>query len=175
MKTAQVTDWSSAYSRYRPDVLSFLSRRLWGRQELAEDLAQETFARALRAGTPIRDPSRIRSYLLQIANHVFVGYIRRNSRVTSESDLGPHVDLESHCDGMAIDPLEASEAGQLRERVDGLVAELPEDLQIAFRRGVLERVPYAEIAKKHGWTVQKVKSCVFRARKTLMPALQDFR
>jgi len=49
MKTAQVTDWSSAYSRFRPDVLSFLSRRLWGRQELAEDLAQETFARALKA------------------------------------------------------------------------------------------------------------------------------
>lgn len=59
MKTAQVTDWSSAYSRFRPDVLSFLSRRLWGRQELAEDLAQETFARALKAGTPIRDPSTI--------------------------------------------------------------------------------------------------------------------
>ena len=85
MKTAQVTDWSSAYSRFRPDVLSFLSRRLWGRQELAEDLAQETFARALKAGTPIRDPSTIRSYLLQIANHVFVSHVRRKSRVTSES------------------------------------------------------------------------------------------
>ena len=84
MKTAQVTDWSSAYSRFRPDVLSFLSRHLWDRQELAEDLAQETFAHALKAGTPIRDPSTIRSYLLKIANHVFVSHVRRKSRVTSE-------------------------------------------------------------------------------------------
>ena len=171
----QVVDWSRAYTRYRPDVLGFLSRRLWGKQDLAEDLAQETFARALNANTPIRDPSSIRPYLLQIANHVFLSHIRKRSRVTSESDVGPLVDLESHSDGMAIDPLAASEVAQLRERIDGLVAELPEDQQIAFKRGVLERRSYAEIAKEHGWTVMKVKSCVFRARRTLMPALEDFR
>lgn len=173
--TGQVTDWSRAYGQYRPDVLRFLTRRLWGKEDLAEDLTQETFVRALRARTPIRDPSRMRSYLLQIANHVFVSHVRRNTRVTSESDLGPRVDLESHSDEITLDPLAASEASQLRERVDELVAKLPEAQQIAFRCGVLERRTYAEIAEEHGWTVEKVKSCVFRARKTLMPALEDFR
>lgn len=173
--TGQVTDWSRAYGQYRPDILRFLTRRVWGKEELAEDLTQETFVRALRASTPIRDPSRMRAYLLQIANHVFVSHVRRNTRVTSESDLGPHVNLESHSDGMTVDPLAASEAAQLRNRVEELVAELPEAQQIAFRCGVLERRSYAEIAQEHGWTVAKVKSCVFRARQALMPALQDFR
>ena len=117
----------------------------------------------------------MRSYLLQIANRVFVTHVRRQHRVNSESELGPGVNLESHADEMTLDPLAASQAAQLRERVEQLVAELPEDQRIAFRCGVLERRPYAEIAKEHGWSVAKVKSCVFRARQTLMPALQDFR
>ena len=174
-ETGPAVDWSRAYTRYRPDILIFLTRRVWGREDLAEDLAQETFARALRASTPLRDPSRIRPYLLQIANNVFLTHIRRPSRVTSESDLGPLADLESHSDRMAIDPHTGSEITELRERVDDLVAELPEEQQIAFKHGVLERRSYAEIAEEHGWTIQKVKSCVFRARKTLMPALEDFR
>lgn len=171
----QVTDWSRAYVQYRPEVVSFLSRRLWGRPELAEDLTQETFARALRARAPLRDPASVRPYLLRIAHRVFLSHVRRGSRVTSESDLGPKVDLASHSDAKAPDPLAVSQATQLRERLDRLVAELPEEQQIAFRRGVLERRPYAEIAAAQGWTVEKVKSCVFRARKTLIPALRDFR
>ena len=171
----QTSDWSKAYTQYRPDVLGFLRSRLWSRQDLAEDLTQETFARAMTASTPLRDPSRIRQYLLQIANNLMIDHIRRHPRVASESDLGPGADLEAHADDGAADPLEASHAAQFREAVERLVAEMPEDMRIAFERGVLQRVPYGEIAKEHGWTLAKVKSCVLRARKTLIPVLEDFR
>ena len=173
--TGQVTDWSRAYDQYRPDILRFLTGRVWGKAELAEDLTQETFVRALKTKTPIRDPSKMRPYLLQIANHVFVSHVRRKGRVTTENELGSPVSLESHPDGQTLDPLASSQVSELRQRVDELVAELPEAQQIAFRSGVLERRSYADIAEEHGWTVAKVKSCVFRARQALMPALQEFR
>lgn len=173
--TNQAVDWSRAYAQYRPDVLVFLKGRTWGKEDLAEDLAQETFVRALSARTPLRDHARIRSYLLQIANNVFLSHIRRPSRVTSESDLGPDTDLGAHSDSGAIDPLEDSAMAELKERLDSLLAGLPEDQRIAFRGGVLERRTYAEVAAEHGWSVEKVKSCVFRARKTLLPALKDYR
>lgn len=173
--TGQVTDWSDAYGQYRPEILRFLTRRAWGKEELAQDLTQETFVRALKATTPIRDPSRMRSYLMQIANHVFLSHVRRKSLVRSESDLGPDTDLESHGDDVAPDPLAASQASQLRERLEELMAELPEEQRIAFRCGVLEHRTYADVAEEYGWSVAKVKSCVFRARKALVPALQDFR
>jgi DNA-directed RNA polymerase specialized sigma24 family protein len=51
---------------------------------------------------------------------------------------------------------------------------LPEDLRIAFERGVLARVPYTEIAEERDWTVAKVKVCVYRARKHLMAGLQEY-
>ena len=153
MKSAQAAvDWSRAYEEYGPDVLQFLRHRLWSRQDLAEDLLQETFARAMNAGTPVRDPSRIRAYLLQIANNLVIGQGRKFGRVDSESDLGPAANLELHTDQKAPDPLEASGVAQFQERV-----------------------PYAEIAREYGWTLSKVKSCVFRARKTLMDELVEFR
>lgn len=176
MKSAEgAVDWSRAYERYSPDVLKFLRHRLWSRQDLAEDLLQETFARAMNASTPVRDPSRIRAYLLQIANNLVIGQGRKFSKVDSESDLGPSVNLELHTDQKALDPLEASGVAQFQERVDRVVAQLPEDQQIAFERGVIERVPYAEIAREYSWSLSKVKSCVFRARKTLMDELVEFR
>jgi RNA polymerase sigma-70 factor (ECF subfamily) len=173
--TGQVTDWSRAYGEYRPDVLRFLTRRAWGREELAEDLTQETFVRALKARTPIRDPSKMRSYLMQVANHVFVSHVRRKGRVTSESDFSSPMSLEAHPDGEALDPLASSQVSELKQRVEELVAELPEAQRIAFRCGVLERRTYGDIAEEYGWTVAKVKSCVFRARQALMPALREFR
>ncbi len=173
--SGQVTDWSKAYMRYRPDVFAFLRRRLWGRQELAEDLTQETFTRAMAADVEMRDLSRVRSYLLRTANNLLISHIRRGGRVATESDLGPDADLESHADAAADDPLAASEAAQLRERVQELVAQLPDDQRIAFERGVLERTPYAEIAEEQDWTVAKVKVCVYRARKHMMAGLEAYR
>ena len=44
--------------------------------------------------------------------------------------------------------------------MDGLSA----DLRKAFRLGVLERRPYAEIAQLTGWSAAQVKVNIFRAR-----------
>jgi len=170
-----MSDWSTVYTRYRPDVLGFLKRRLWGRRELAEDLCQETFSRAMGAAVEMDDLGRVRAYLLRTANNLLIGHIRRGDRVRTESDLGPDKALESQVDGKATDPLANAEAGQLQEKVGELVAELSDDLRIAFEDGVLGRLPYSEIAEEQDWTVAKVKVCVYRARKQLMEGLQDYR
>ncbi len=170
-----MSDWSTVYTRYRPDVLGFLQRRLWGRRELAEDLCQETFTRAMGAAVEMDDLRRVRSYLLRTANNLLIGHIRKGNRIATESELGPERELDAQVDSKAADPLSETETAQLRTKVDELIAELPDDLQIAFERGVLERVPYSEIAEKQDWTVAKVKICVYRARKHLIAGLQDYR
>ena len=175
MYLPDMSDWSTVYTRYRPDVLGFLQRRLWGRRELAEDLCQETFSRAMCATVEMDDLQRVRAYLLRTANNLLIGHIRRGDREASESELGPDKQLDSLTDAKTADPLSNAETEQLHARVDELVAELPDDLRIAFERGVIGRVPYAEIAAEHDWTVAKVKVCVFRARKYLIAGLQDYR
>jgi RNA polymerase sigma-70 factor (ECF subfamily) len=170
-----MSDWSTVYTRYRQDVLGFLQRRLWGERELAEDLCQETFSRAMGAAVEMHDLSRVRSYLLRTANNLLIGHFRKRDRLATESELGPDRRLESHVDKRIADPLADTETAQLRAKVDQLVAELGDDLRIAFERGVLQRVPYSEIAEEQDWTVAKVKVCVYRARKHLMAGLQDYR
>ena len=137
-----MSDWSTVYTRYRLDVLGFLQRRLWGRRELAEDLCQETFTRAMGAAVEMDDLRRVRSYLLRTANNVLIGHFRRDGRETIESDLGPDKELDSQVDAKTVSPLAETETAQLREKVNELVAELPDDMRIAFDRGVLGRVPY---------------------------------
>jgi RNA polymerase sigma factor (sigma-70 family) len=127
------------------------------------------------AAVEMDDLRRVRAYLLRTANNLLIGHIRRGDRVTTESELGPDKELDSQADAKAADPLSNAETAQLRDKVDELVAELPDDLRVAFERGVLGRVPYAEIAEEQDWTVAKVKISVYRARKHLMAGLRGYR
>ena len=129
----------------------------------------------MAARVEMDDLSRVRSYLLRTANNLLIGHIRRGDRVVTESELGPDKELDAEVDAKAANPLSDTEAAQLSAKVDELVAELPDDLQVAFERGVLERVPYSEIAEERDWTVAKVKICVYRARKHLIAGLKDYR
>ncbi len=121
------------------------------------------------------DLRRVRAYLLRTANNLLIGHIRKGNRIATESELGQDKELDAQIDTRAANPLADTETAQLQTKINELVAELPDDLQIAFERGVLERVPYSEIAEEQDWTVAKVKICVFRARKHLIAGLKDYR
>ncbi|MBZ0089103.1 MAG: sigma-70 family RNA polymerase sigma factor, partial [Thermoanaerobaculia bacterium] len=70
------TIWQDAYRRERGALLAFL-RRLVRDGGLAEDLLQETFVRAIRAGRAGADPERLRSYLFTIARNLAADHFRR--------------------------------------------------------------------------------------------------
>ena len=169
-----MTIWTSAYARHESDILAFLRRRL--PREDAEDLCQETFARAVAAGDALRDPDRVRAYLFRIAHNLMVNHLRRRGRVWSESDLGDGVDLERLAGAVDGEGPEARRRrGVLTRRLAELLARLPADQRQAFRLGALDRRPYAEIAAAMGWSVAKVKIEVFRARRRLIAGLHDWR
>jgi RNA polymerase sigma-70 factor (ECF subfamily) len=170
-----MTNWSEAYRRYGPDIRAFLERRLWGHREDAEDLCQETFARVVAATVEMRDPTKVRSYLMRTANNLLISKLRRPRWVTSESDLGDGGEIYSRTDPAASDPHAEAEKEELRTKMEELLATLPDDQRHAFEQGVLQRRPYADIAQEREWSETKVKVCVYRARKKLMAGLKDFR
>jgi len=170
-----MTNWSEAYKQYGPEIRAFLERRLWGRREEAEDLCQETFARVVAAAVELRDPAKARSYLMTTANNLLISKLRRNKLITSESDLGEGVELETRVDPRAVDPHAETERTELQTRMEELLAKLPDDQKYAFEQGVLQRRPYADIARDYNWSETKVKVCVYRARKRLMAGLKEFR
>jgi RNA polymerase sigma-70 factor (ECF subfamily) len=168
-----MTVQADTLERHRPAVLAFLRRRCWNREE-AEDLCQETFYRALSNGGRLRDPAKLRPYLLRIANNLFLNQVRRPRVVTGEHALGGTGDLQERPDPCAPCPATELERAEARRRLRELLAQLAPAHRLAFEQGVLQQRSYAELARDQGWTVGQVKAYVFRARRQLMDGMREY-
>ncbi len=167
--------WTFAYRRHGGIVKAYLAKRLASREEV-EDLCQETFARALGAKDRLREPDKLRSYLLATAHNLLVNHLRRRGKVRVESDLGEIVELESLAAavGTGNDGVADQRGQDLALALGRELERLPGDQRRAFELGAIQRWPYADIAAETGWSVNKVKIDVYRARKTLMARLRDY-
>jgi RNA polymerase sigma factor (sigma-70 family) len=181
-EAARMTFWQVAYQEHAPAVLAFLGRRLPSRDE-AEDLLQETFVRAIRAGNAREE--QLRYYLLTTARHLLVNRLRRPRLVVPADELAarrggadedlardPHRALEDVADGAASPERDAAWSG-FRRGLQRALATLSPDLRTAFQLGVVERHPYADVMRLTGWSLPQVKTNVFRARQRVIAALGD--
>ena len=166
-----VSVWPDAYMEHAPGLRNFLRRRLRSR-ELAEDLTQETFVRAMNAEGSLRDRGRVRPYLYQTAHRLLLNHLRRPTLVRTESDLGGTDELEILAPPARDRSDESVRERELKEVVERLLGQLPEDQALAFSWAVLEQRGYAEIEEHTGWSRSKVKISVFRARQKLMEELE---
>jgi len=166
--------WSTTYREHAPGIQAFLHRRLRSVDQ-AEDLTQETFVRAMGAEDRIQDETKVRAYLYRIATNLVLNLRRRPAVETHEADLGEDADLESIAPSTAESPEQAAHVGELERRVEAVLAGLPPDQAQAFRWGVLDQMPYAEIRERTGWSASKVKINVFRARKAVIAELDDLK
>jgi len=173
MSAINDTFWQSTYELHAPSVLAFLSSRL-GRRDLAEDLLQETFVRAIRAQSKLRDVSKIRSYLFSTAHRLVLNQFRRK-RPLLFSELGSEAGAASidHEDPAAVSPEESTDLKRAEDRMRSVVTSLTPALRTAFEGAVLEHKSYAQIAREEGWNEGQVRVNVCRARKKVIAELQD--
>jgi RNA polymerase sigma-70 factor (ECF subfamily) len=131
---------------------------------VAEDLAQETYARAFRSLPGFRGESPIRPWLLSIARRVAADHLRAaRSRPRTDS----RVAVED-----AIVPVprgDLAEAVALR----GLLEELDPERRMAFVLTQLLGLSYLEVARMCDCPVGTVRSRVARARDDLVAGLAD--
>jgi RNA polymerase sigma factor (sigma-70 family) len=149
-------DLEGIYREHRGWLIAFLRRRFG--QEMAEDLAQETFTRSLSASGPILRP---RAFLLRVALNTARNQIRNAAvrpRLTAE---GP----ESHKASVPADQIDLL---TLKETILALPPKL-RDVFILSRFGGLT---YEEIGTRLGipvktaeWRMSKaIRLCVARMR-----------
>jgi len=164
---------AEAYRRHAPEVLAYLRRRLWSREE-AEDLCQESFLRALSSGTALAEVHNPRAYLLRIAHNLMVSHLRRRRVRGAEGGPSPATSPEGLADRGRSGPDEMAEQADFARRLKRNLAGLRHEYRTAFELGVLERRPYAEVARALNCSEGSVKAYVHRARKELMRALRDY-
>ena len=60
---------------------------MWGRLDEAEDLCQETFTRVVAAAVELRDPTKVKAYLMRTANNLLISRLRRGNLVSVKARL----------------------------------------------------------------------------------------
>lgn len=145
---------------YANDVFRYLYW-LCRDRNLAEDLSQETFARAWAAWEDQRDEKALKAWLFTIARNEHARlYERKRLDIDPEAELDGIVSRAASDPGVAIDIRRA-------------LSLLPETYREPLLLQVLGGLSSAEIAASLGSTEEAVNMRLTRARRTLRDLLGD--
>ncbi|MBI4602066.1 MAG: RNA polymerase sigma factor [Planctomycetes bacterium] len=132
--------------------------------ELAHDICQESFLKALRSAAFLKDPARFPGWLYQIAKNTLRDHLRRKARRRRWFLFADSEYLDALEAPGRSDPVETSEEAESMLRA---IRELPP----RYREPLLLRhsrdLSYAEIGAILGISENAVQVRIFRARKTL--------
>ncbi|MFQ5493804.1 MAG: RNA polymerase sigma factor [Phycisphaerae bacterium] len=157
------------------DALFRVALSLTGSQTEAEDLVQETFARALAgfAGFELRRFGP-RPWLLQIMYNFHYTQSRRREKAPTLLD---DADFDHFADELeAGEPLSADHVDWecFDEELKGAVEELGREYRTVLLLWALEGLSYREIAEVCQCPLGTVMSRLYRARKVLTQKLRDY-
>jgi RNA polymerase sigma-70 factor (ECF subfamily) len=143
--------------RYGPDVQRVLARILGPSNELS-DLAHDCMLRALGALRDLREPDRLRSWLVGIAVRVAREHLRQKRRRPIPVD-----DVPDH--GVAEDP----EGREALQRVFALLSELPDEERIAFALRFVDGMELKDVAAATEVSLATAKRRLARATELFVP------
>jgi RNA polymerase sigma-70 factor (ECF subfamily) len=157
-RSATETEVRRIYRETLDDFYAVVSRRCDGDRDLAEDVVQETWLRAVKAWRADGVPERPMAWLTTVASRILSNYHRRraNDRIDDREETIPAPDAEAQRDTF--------ERRSLIERAIARLPVLQTRLLEAFH---FERRPVAEIASSLGVSERAVEGRLRRARQNL--------
>jgi RNA polymerase sigma-70 factor (ECF subfamily) len=156
------------------DTLFNLARYLTGNSTDAEDLVQETYARALLAAAQFTPGTNLKAWLFRILRNTWISAYRRQRRDPTVGGLDT-VDLPVAAEESWLrDDLELDRLRKLvAAEIESALLSLSEDGRLAILLD-LEGLSEAEAASVMGCAVGTVKSRLARARAALRERLRDY-
>ena len=163
--------------RYERPVFSLVLRMVRDRQ-LAEDLSQETFIKALNAIGSYRPEYKFSSWIFKIANNAAIDHLRRRELDTLSLDGAPHAATPEEIEATALQvgdkgetPLEELEARELGSAIERAIAQLRPEYRACILLRHVEGLAYEEIAQSLDLPLGTVKTYIHRARHELRDLL----
>ena len=156
-------DAEQLFRTYHDTLVRYLTRRL-GDRDWAEEVAQETFVRALRQRTFTNE----RAWLFTVANNLVRDEARRDARRRKHLVLLREEALAQEATEPEPSSMErAQEAAFARRAVDALAER--DRLALLMRE---EGLDYPEIAAALGLSVSSIGTTLSRARRRLVEAYE---
>ncbi|MBI2402278.1 MAG: sigma-70 family RNA polymerase sigma factor [Gemmatimonadetes bacterium] len=167
--------------RYQGPVFSLIYRMVRDR-ELAEDLAQEAFVKALNALDSYRPEFKFSSWMFKIANNAAIDHLRRRQLDTLSLDGAPGATTPRQMEETSIQlsdkgetPLQAVEARELGSAIEQAIGKLRPEYRACIILRHIEDRPYEEIAEILDLPLGTVKTYIHRARAELKEMLGPLR
>lgn len=143
----------------------------------AEDLVQETVAKAFRSFHQYQPGTNLRAWLYRVLHTTYISMYRKAQRRPQES-LKDELDDYSFYDEIARSGGQSAEREVLEsltsEEVRAALADLPETFRVAVYLADVEGFAYKEIAEIMDTPVGTVMSRLHRGRKALHKALAEY-
>ena len=154
----------------RPQLLRF-AWSLTRDREVAEDLAQETIARALAAQWRFEPGSNLKAWLFRILRNVHLNLLRaagtRPTLVSIEELIGEPASMHEQ-----LNPVEAQIVARADlRRIADVYRTLPPAFAVPLYLTAVEELSYAEVASILDIPVGTVMSRIYRARRLLIARL----
>jgi RNA polymerase sigma-70 factor (ECF subfamily) len=163
--------------RYERPIFALLFRMVRDR-ELAEDLSQETFVKALNAIESYRPEFKFSSWIFKIANNAAIDHLRRRELDTLSLDGSPHAETPEAMQATALQigarqesPLDTVEAKELGGAIELAIGRLRPEYRSCILLRHVEGRAYEEIAEMLDLPLGTVKTYIHRARNELRQAL----
>src|ERR1044071_5380785 len=159
------------FERYARPIISFIYDMV-GQRDLAEELTQETFVRAYKNLSGLRDDTKLSTWLFGIAKNVARESLRTRHREDHKVELDDDRVIELKDDNLPPD--RALLDKELNGVIQDALSSLDEDKRMVFTLKVFHQRSYEEIAEITGFSIPKLKTDLHRARAEMKRRIRPY-
>ncbi|GAA2180753.1 RNA polymerase sigma factor [Leucobacter tardus] len=162
-----VAAFSVLVRRYTPLMRAYARRMLSGSADV-DDIVQDVFVAAWHRLPELREPEKVKSWLMRLVSHRCIDHIRRTGRETGLDGWDAPAEADAS-------PSRVAENNARLRALGEALRSLPEDQRECWVLRELGELSYGEISSELDVPVSTVRGLIARARKSIIVRMEAWR